>query len=196
METLIGLFMMIAPLSDELKAYLQSILKIRHVARKEVILRQGEVARHIYFVEKGLLRSYYLLDDNEVCAWFMKERDVFVSVQSFFFQEPSMETIEALEDSTLWGITFEQLQYAYKTFPEFNYHRGVLLEKYYGKSEMRHYMTRGQTMIKRYENLVKYEPELLQRVPNKYLASYMGMNESTFSIMRNQYLQDMRKGRA
>lgn len=194
MEKLIEQFKRIAPLSPELEAHIRSILKPRLVARKETILHSGDIAKHIYFIEKGLVRSfYYLQDDDEVTNWFMKEDDIFISVQSFFRQEPSFETIEAMEDCILWGITYHELQQAYRSYIEFNVHRGSILEHYYALSDRRNTMTKKQPMLQRYENLIREEPHLLQRVPSKYLAGYLGMNESTFSITRRQYLQQLKK---
>lgn len=187
MEELIALFNAIAPLSAPLEEYLRSLLRPRYVSRKEILMREGEIAKQIYFIEKGLVRSYYWIEDEEVCSWFMKEGDIFVSVQSFFFQAPSYETIEAMEEGIIWGISYNQLQYAYHHLPEFNYHRGVILEKYYGLSEQRHYITRRQTAYKRYVSLMEREQYLLQRVPAKYLASYLGITEGTFSHIKRVY---------
>jgi len=194
MEELIALFNAIAPLSPALEEYLRDLLKPRYAGKKEILLREGDIAKHINYIEKGLVRSYYWIEEEEVCSWFMKEGDIFVSVQSFFFQSPSYETIEMIEDGIIWGISYSQLQHAYKHFPEFNYHRGVILEKYYSLSEQRHYMTRRQTAYKRYVSLLEREQYLLQRVPAKYLASYLGMTEGTFSHIRSEYAAKSRKG--
>jgi len=188
MEPLITLLNMIQPLSPALDDYLRYTLRPRTIRRKEILLREGDIARHINFVEKGLFRSYYMLDEEEVSSWFMKENDIFVSVQSFFFQSPSYETIEALEDSVIWGISFEQLQYIYKHYPEFHVHRGTLLEKYYALSEQRSYMTKRQAAYDRYVYLIEKEPELIQRVNSKHLASYLGLNRSTYSHLKSEYI--------
>jgi CRP-like cAMP-binding protein len=195
MENLIALFNSIAPLSPALEAYLRSIIKRRHIARKEILLREGDVARHIYFIEKGLFRSYYFIQDIEVSSWFMKENDIFVSVQSFFFQSASYETIEALEDSVVWCISYDQLQHAYAHFHEFHVHRGTILEKYYALSEQRHYMTRRQAAYDRYAALIEKEPELIYRVHAKHLASYLGLNTSTLSHIRAKYTAEQKKKR-
>lgn len=187
MEQLIALLNSIQPLSTALENHLRSILKPRHIKRKEVLLREGEIARQISFVEKGLFRSYYMLDDEEVSSWFMKENDIFVSVQSFFFQAPSYETIEALEDSIVWGISYDQLQYIYKHYPEFHVHRGTTLEKYYALAERRHYRTNRQPAYERYVSLIETEPELVHRVRSKHLASYLGLNKSTYSHQKAKY---------
>jgi CRP-like cAMP-binding protein len=65
------------------------------------VLKEGQVCDNIYFIEQGYLRSFYLKDGKEITAWFMKENDVIVSVNSFFKREPSYEYIQAIEDSIL-----------------------------------------------------------------------------------------------
>ncbi len=195
MENIIALFNGIAPLPAALESHLRSILRPRYISRKEILLREGDIDRHIHFIEKGLVRAYYMLNDIEVSSWFMKEGNIFVSVQSFFFQEPSYETIEALEDGIIWGISYDQLQFIYKHFPEFNLHRATILEHYYALSEQRHYMTRRQLAYDRYVTLIEKEPELIHRVQTKHLASYLGLNTSTFSHIKAEYAAAQRNKR-
>lgn len=114
----------------------------------------------------------------------MKEGDVIISVESFYHQKESYEAIQALEDSTLHYITYAELQYIYKTFPEFNFIGRVLTEKYYGLCERRAYSLRMQRSQQRYEYLLENHPELILRVPAKDLASYLGITKVTMSKLR------------
>jgi hypothetical protein len=75
----------------------------------------------------------------EVSSWFMKEGDVIVSVESFFKQKPSYESIQALEETTVHYISYDELQFIYKNFLEFNFVARVLAEHYYTLSEQRLY---------------------------------------------------------
>src|ERR1700733_6852326 len=120
MKELISSLHSIHPLSPSLKRFLQEKLKTRTVDRKGFLLRAGSVNRHIYFIKQGLLRCYYIENDKEVCSKFMKEGDIIVSASSFFRQVESYEFIQALEDSVLWYLCYEELQCMYKYFPEFN----------------------------------------------------------------------------
>lgn len=186
MHKFLALLTAIAPLSGELEDYLHSIIKLRIVARKEVLVREGELAKNIYFVESGLVRSYFQHDVEEINFRFFKEGDLII-ISSFLLQEPSFETIAVLESGKLWAISFEQLHFIYKHYPEFNYHRGTILEKYFGQREKKHFLINQQTTAKRYENLLKQDPDLLRRVPGKHLASYLGTTASYLSEMRSAY---------
>lgn len=176
----------IHPLSEELTEHLQSILKTKELPKKSYLLKKGSVCSSISFIEKGLLRCFYEKDDKEVCCWFMKEGDVIVSVESFFKQVVSYENIQALEDCILYYIEFGELQYIYQHFPEFNFTGRVLAENYYALSEQRLYSIRMQRGKERYDYLIDNFPELIRRVPSKYLASYLGISEFTLSRIRSR----------
>lgn len=184
METLLQYLESIHPMSDECKESLFSILKLKEVPRKELLLRAGHICQHIYFIQKGLLRCFYYKNDAEICSWFMKEGDVIVSVESFFKQAISYESIQALEDCELYYISYKELQQIYRSFPEFNFIARVLTEKYYCLSEQRLYSIRMMRASERYESLLEHHPELVLRVPAKYLASYLGITAEMMSKIK------------
>ncbi len=184
MEQLLKFLNSIYPLPDNLLQYLSKNLKIKNLKKKEFILKNGHVSRDICFVSKGLLRCFYLIDDKEVCSWFMKEGDVIVSVESFFNQRVSYEAIQALEDCTLFYITYDELQFIFRNFLEFNFVGRVILQQYYTLSEQRLYSIRMQKAPERYAYLMKHHANLILRVPSKYLASYLGITEVTLSNLK------------
>ena len=169
-----------------LKERLQKIIRKKEVSRKEYLLEAGHTCRDIYFIEKGIFRCYYLKDGVEVCSWFMKEKDVCIAVKSFYRQQPSVEYIQALEDSVVYCISFEDLQRLYRDFPSFNFTGRVLTEHYYMLSEDRSSSIRMLRAHERYAWLMEHFPELLLRVPAKYIASYLGMTEVTLSVIRGR----------
>ena len=180
MQTLFHIFDSIQPLEPELKEYIQSHLKRKAISRGEIVLQEGQISRNIYFIEQGLVRAFRHHKNKDKTIWLMKENDIFLSVGSFFSQKPATETIEALEDSILHSITFHQLQYAYKHFPAFNLHRAIILEKYYELSESRDHM-RTQANTEKYKYLMTHQPELVGRVHDIHLASYLGIARSTLA---------------
>jgi CRP/FNR family transcriptional regulator, anaerobic regulatory protein len=184
MEQLIQFLNSIYPLSEPLKEYLLLNLQHREVKRKDFLLKAGHVSHNIYFIEKGLFRCFYMQGNNEVCSWFMKEGDVITSIESFFDQKESYESIQALEEGTVYYISYQQLKFIYKNFIEFNYVGRELLQKYYKLSEQRLYSLRMQRGLERYEYLKENHPILLQRVEQKFLASYLGITEQYLSIIK------------
>lgn len=184
MEKVLQALNTIYPLSSALREHLMFLLKSKAIKRKDLLLKAGHVCRNIYFIESGLLRCFYLQGEQEVCSWFMKEGDVIASVGSFFEQRESYEFIQALEDCELQYISFEELQDTYLRFPEFNYVGRELVQKYYQLSEQRLYSLRMQRGLERFELLQKDFPELIQRVEQKYLASYLGITEQYLSMLK------------
>lgn len=185
METLLRYLDSVHPLSCATKDQLRLIVHHREVRKKEFLLKAGQICKSIYFIEKGLLRCFYLQGDHEVCSWFMKEGDVIASVESFFNQSESYESIQALEDSVLHFISHSDLQHLYEHFPEFNYVGRELVQHYYKLSEQRLYSLRMQRGLERFESLKNNYSELIQRVEQKYLASYLGITEQYLSMLKS-----------
>lgn len=186
MQKLLGFIDTIYPLSEPLKEHLYSVFKQKALRKKEYLLKAGHVCRHIYFIENGLVRCFYLKDDIEVSSWFMKGGDVIASVESFFSQTPSYESIQALEDTTVFYLEHRELEAIYRKFIEFNFVGRILLQKYYMLSEQRLYSLRMQRSQERYDYLLEHHPELILRVPAKYLASYLGITEVTMSKIKSR----------
>ena len=185
METLFYLLNSIQPMSDGLVNHLAQILKSRQLRKKEYLLKAGHICRVVGFIEKGLLRCFYVKGEVEVSTWFMKEFDVIISIESFYQQKESYESIQALEDTVLYYISYDELNYIYKTFPEFNFIGRVLTEKYYTLWAQQLYGLRMQQANERYKWLMDNHAELILRVPAKYIASYLGIDETTLSKIKN-----------
>lgn len=195
MEPLFIFLNAIARLSPELEAHLRRILQCRKFTKDEFILREGYVSNFIYFIESGLVRIFNFHNDAEVTSWFLKEGNIFISVLSFFLQQPSYENIVALEDCICWCITFEQLEETMRLFPEFEKHHGRILRQYYCMLQERQFKLGRQTPLERYTVLEKEESELLQRVPMNMLHTYLQMSERTFRRARSNYYWNLRKRR-
>lgn len=186
MNPLLQFLNSIHPLSDNLEQYLNENLERKTFKKKEILLKKGQVCNNIYFIEQGLVRCCHLKGEKEVTSWFMKEGDVIISVESFFKQLSSYESIEALEDCTTQYIDYEKMQFAYNHFPEFNFIGRTLTEKYYILCEQRIYSIKMQSALERYIYLLKNFPELIQRVSSTYLASYLGVRLETLSRIKSR----------
>jgi len=186
MEMLFEILAKISPVPVGLREYLEATLKRLEVRKKTILLNPGQIAKHIYFIDRGLVRGFRHDEKREQTSWLMREKDFFFSVRSFLRQMPSYEAIETLENTILWALTYEELHYAFKTFIEFNIHRSVILENYYVLSEERHEM-RTKPAFEKFKYLIDNHSELVGRVPDRYLASYLALDKSTFSIMKTKY---------
>ncbi|GAB4027278.1 Crp/Fnr family transcriptional regulator [Spirosoma koreense] len=188
MEPLLALLQSIYPISDALREELQRLLKREEVHKKEWLLQPGEVSNKIYFIQKGLVRGYYLQQDKEVTVWFMKENDLIISIVSFYTRQPSEEYIELLEDGVVWSITYAQLQSLFHQFIEFNFASRVLTERYYALSERRAHTLRVASAPDRYQQLVQEIPDIFNRTSLKHIASFLGLAPETISRIRARKL--------
>jgi len=192
MELLIAYLHSIARMSPALEAHLRKILQRMVFEKGTVILKDGAICRHVFFIESGLIQVYRM-EKQEVTRWLLIKKDIFISPRSFFRQVASEYTIVAAEESICWAITKEQLEEICRLFPEFMVHRIRITEDYYCRSEDRHDEMQLQQAIDRYEALVKNSANLLA-APVKVLASYIGVGESTFYKAQKDYLAMRGKG--
>ena len=185
MITLLRYLRSIHPLSEALRDHLEDIVKEKKLARKDYLLKAGQICSNIYFIEKGLLRSYYFKGEKEISSWFMKEGDICIAVESFFTQQYGQENIQALEDCVVHYISYEDLQRIYRDFGEFNIIGRILVERCYLLTVQRITAMWMQRAHDRYDWLANQFPDLLQRVPAKYLASYLGITEVMLSNIKS-----------
>jgi CRP/FNR family transcriptional regulator, anaerobic regulatory protein len=172
-------------ISPELHSDLNSKLKRDTYPKRSHLLKQGQVSNYLYFVTKGLLRAYCINDvGDEVNSWFMKENDFLIPVLSFYHRIPSQEAIEVLEDCEVIYIHYDDLMELYSKHTTFKIVGRILTEQYYCQSELRLSFMRGKSAAYRYKMLLQNYPELIKRVPSKYIASYLGMTVYTLSRTR------------
>ncbi len=174
------------PIAEGLRVWLKKTLKERRLARKELLLKAGERGDFICFIVNGLLRSYTLAEDgSDTTVWFMKEMDIAISVKSFYEQAPGREYIEALESSLLFYITYAELEEAYRLFPDFNILGRRLTERYYVLSEERLHCIRNKKAEDRYRFLQEHHPDIVERVPDKYISSYLDISTGTLCRLKH-----------
>ena len=176
----------IQPVSPALTQAIAAATVRENWPAQHLLLRPGQVARRVYFLETGLLRGYTLLHGREVSSWFMQAGDFVISIVSFFTQQPSAEYLEVLEPAVVLSITYDQLQQLYHDFPEFNYTGRLLVEKYYVLSEQRAQHLRSRSATERYDLLLQSFPTVFQRVALQHIASHLGMAPETLSRLRNK----------
>lgn len=182
-----------ASMSPALTERLYRIIRQVKFKKGDVLLQEGQIASHIYYIEWGLIRSYYILNGKEVSNWFMKEGDIFISVLSFFRQIPSVDIHIALEDCVCWGISHAELEETYALHPEFNKHGRLISNEYYCRSEERHLSLKRQTPERKYELMMEKDPDLILRVTNKHMASFLNVSRRAYDDMRSEYAEKMKK---
>ena len=187
MEALFQFLRSFHPLPEELVDYLRQVVKKKEVYKRHFVCRPGQICQHIYFIEKGLFRCYYSRDNRDISSGFMLEGDVCISVESFFGQQKSEESIQALENSLVYFISYEELQDLYRRFPVLNIIGRLLMEKYYRLSRHQSFIMQVCKAEERYHWLVSHSPELIFRVRLKHIASYLGISDVMLSKIRGKW---------
>lgn len=174
----------LARLSAEATEYLQKHTEQFSFKKNEEILRNGKVCNHLYFINQGLMRGYYLLENKEVTNWLATENDFCTSYYSFISRTPSYETLECTEKCEVEAISYVTLNKVYGMFPETERVGRLILEDYYSRLEERLISIQFKSAKERYEVLFRNRPQLLNRAPLGHLASYLGITQETLSRIR------------
>jgi CRP-like cAMP-binding protein len=152
-----------------------------------VLLKQGEVCQHIFFIEKGLLRAY-TLDDNgkEHIIQFATENWFISDRSSVFFNEESGFYIEAVEDSQVVMLHRDFTQKAAQLSVNFQQYNERLLQTHIHQLQSRINLLLGASAEDRYLNFINLYPDLLLRVPQWMIASYLGITPEGLSRVRKE----------
>jgi CRP-like cAMP-binding protein len=177
---------LVHPVSNEVIGYINEHTFSQQVERGEYLLKAGEISRYIFFIRKGALRGFIKEGTKEITTWITAENEMVSSIRGLNKQAPSLENIQAIEHCELVTAPFEALQYLYENHVEVNIVGRKLLEKYYSDAEERAFISRIPNAARRYQHFLDTKGELANRIPLKYIASYLGMTIETLSRIRSK----------
>ncbi|MGA9212955.1 Crp/Fnr family transcriptional regulator [Kaistella sp.] len=186
---------------ENIQTYLSEILEIpkeevakcsnsyvsKKVAKNEFLLQAGEVCNETYFVEKGLLRMYSI-DKNgkEHIIQFAPEKWLISDRSSLYFNEKSNYYIEAVEESEILLLKSDFFKDLNHTFPNSIENNDMLLQKHIRNLQNRVNSLLSDTAEERYMNFIKMYPDILLRVPQWMVASYLGITPESLSRVRKE----------
>ena len=178
----------IAPISESDWVFFTSKLQRRSIGKKEVFLKLNDVENHISFVESGVVRVYIPKDnpEKEITFGFSFENQFISAYDSFLTQEPSAYELQALTETTLLSISYDDLQAIYKTTQIGNLIGRLTAEGLFLIKSKREQNLLNLTAEERYLKLFKERPELLKVIPLKYISSYIGVTAQALSRIRKR----------
>ncbi len=172
-------------LSDEDFATLKSHSVLRHFHKKEKLIRPGEIEKHLYFTGKGLIREFFYKGKQEVTTDIIAEGTITGSVSSFLTGTPSHYCLEAMEPVIALAISKNDLEDLYLSDRRWERTGRLLTTHFLLKQEQ--YILDGMrfSVRERFLDFMEKSPDLLQRVSQKYLASYLNIKPETFSRLKH-----------
>lgn len=167
-------------LDQILSSFKENLLK-----KNTTLAKAGVVCNTLYFMEKGVARSYYYnAEGKDITAWFFNEGNFLTSMESFFQQKQSTYHLELLEDSVIHSISREDLERLFQKFPLMERFGRKLMIKLMGDIMGKLNAIQFQTAKERYLFMINEYPNLYHRVPLGHIASYLGITQETLSRIR------------
>ena len=177
--------------ADEYSHAILPYVQIRRFKKKQMITSIGEVENYINFVLIGLGRKYYVANEEQHTVQLATEGHILHVQESFHSRKPAEYAIETVEPCTLVSITHDDLEKIYSSNIKMERLGRLVITFSMLQQSKRQMLMMKQTPRERFMNLVQNNSEMLQRVPQKYLASYLNIQPETFS--RFKHLVRVRK---
>ncbi len=161
-------------------------LTVQRLKKGEFLVRIGEVCRQVSFVNKGLMRMFYIEDGKEICTGFVAEHNFISEYSSFLTRTPAEQNMDALEDSELINLSFDNMQALYQSHPVFEIFGRKIAEYLYILLSKYNTSLRAHTPEQRYQFIMEEQPYIIQRVPQYMIASFIGITPEHLSRLRSK----------
>ncbi|OCB71808.1 Crp/Fnr family transcriptional regulator [Flavobacterium crassostreae] len=164
---------------------IQSKFQYNIFKTKEFILNKGQVATHIHFIEVGLVRVFYLKNAKEITTYLSSDNGFVSSYSSFINQKKSYESIQCLESTETFSISYKDMQELYKIVPQWQRIGRYLAEQNVICLADRLLSLQSISAKEKYDNFLKTAPsKIVKRTPLIHVASYLGITPESLSRLR------------
>lgn len=178
----------LAPITDTEFDQIRAIFRPRVVRKRCFLYRQGEVCPCVAFIERGCFRNYHLEEDgSEYIVNFPHEDWWVADLQSFYLGLPSMFNLEAIEESSVVTTTKLEWERALASIPSFQTFYHAKIGRAYTANTLRIATNRSADAEERYADIVRNHSWMLERIPQRYLASYLGIEPQSLSRIRKSF---------
>jgi CRP-like cAMP-binding protein len=172
------------PITESIAQYLIKNSFPKSIKKGKILQKAGDICTNMYFVKKGVLRGFVKDENREITTWITAEGELVSAICSFILQIQTNENIQAIEDCELITLSKTDLERLYIKHPSFNITVRKLTEIYYMHAENRAYIVRLKSADQKHQLFLKQFGHLSNRVPVKYIASFLGITLETLSRLR------------
>jgi len=185
-EKLISSIKSIIDLTPKEVDYVKQLWKEKNIKKGDFFLAEGQVCKHVGFIASGLVRYYINHDGEDKTYAFGQENDFVCNNESFIPQTPSTKIIQALEDCKIFQISYDDLQLFYKSVEQGERLGRFVTEQVFIETlqDLSSFYT--DTPEHRYARFVSKHPDLLQRISQYHIASYVGVKPQSLSRIRKR----------
>ncbi len=174
-------------LSADSRIAFAAIAEKRELPKGTFLVTAGSYCKHLFFIQQGLSRTFYIKDGKDVTDWISPERSIATSIVSFITGLPDIRSIELLEPSIIWAIGRDDLEKLYREHHEIERFGRLMVSAGLVQMQQRFDDLHFATARERYAKLMQQSPSLVQRVPLGMIASYLGITQETLSRIRADY---------
>ncbi|WP_103069599.1 Crp/Fnr family transcriptional regulator [Aquimarina sediminis] len=177
-----------APITDQSWQLIKSIITFRTLEKDETLLRNGQIAKNVYFICKGALRAYFTDDQGNIYNKnLFLEGDLAGSTVSYLLQSPSNFTLEAIEESILISLNYEKYRDLINSNTDLKeYYIAYLENNWVIAKEQREISIVMENATKRYLKLLAKHPNMDQRIPQLHIASHLGITPTQLSRIKKE----------
>lgn len=180
------------PISDERWIEYTSYFNRIEAPAKTTLLEEGEVSKKLFIIEKGCVRVWFNNNGKDLTTQFFFENQSVASIESFIKQFPSPVVIETIESSLIWWISKNDMDKILEEVKEIPELRDRFIDMIFQRTfdYIRHFVSFiKDSPTQRYLNLIEEKPQIVQRVPQHYIASYLGVSTVHLSRIKSKLLQ-------
>lgn len=164
---------------------MEPFIEIREFDKKVQVIREGEVERYLNFIAWGLARKYLPVRNKEITIQLASEGHMIHSELSFHYRVPSRAVVETIEPTVFFSISYDSLEQLYEQFAGMERLGRLMITDLFIRSDNRYFNQLRKTTRERFLEYMRNHPQMVQRVPQKYLASFLNIKPETFSRLKH-----------